>query len=352
MIQAHLKGITKDFGGLRAVDSLNLDINKGEILAILGPSGCGKSTLLQLIAGLERPNKGYIRISGETVFSNNENIFISPNKRQIALVFQNYALWPHFNVFENIAYPLKIKKFNKKQIKEDVMKAISLVKLDKKENRYPYELSGGEQQRVALARALVMEPKLLLLDESLSNLDAKLKEEMICEIKRIQKEMGLTIVHVTHDQNEAMSIADRIAIMNKGKLVQIGKPREIYNNPKTKFIASFIGKTNIINVRLRDDCSENILELGNGIIFKNKINFCSNKKQAVISVRPEDIKLSRTKKGMSKGKITSITYRGSITDYELKISDSILNVQTNSEENYNIGEEVWFDVQKAVQVEK
>jgi len=328
---------------------LSLDIYAGEILAVLGPSGCGKTTLLQMIAGLERPDEGSVIIGNQIVSSIKENIFFSPDKRQIALVFQNYALWPHYDVFGNVAYPLRIKRIKKIELQKEVERALSLVQLNGMENRYPHELSGGEQQRVALARALVMKPRLLLLDEPLSNLDAKLREEMQYEIKRIQRETGLTIVHVTHDQYEAMGIADRIAVMNQGKLVQVGTPKKVYDNPKTEFVAEFIGKTNLIYSRVSQNNGKRLLKLADGIEVED--NYMSNASagDGLLSIRPEDIILDRNK-GIIEGEIVKVVYRGNIIDYDLLIGDRVLNVQTSPQEHFEVGERVWFALRRATTV--
>jgi len=226
-----LEGISKYYGNVVAVDDVNLEINKGEFFTLLGPSGCGKTTTLRIIAGFEIPDKGHVYFDDEDV------TFLKPYKRNTAMVFQNYALWPHMTVFENVAYGLKIRKkelgLTDEEIKKRVQWALELVKLSGFENRYPLQLSGGQQQRVALARALVVQPRVLLLDEPLSNLDAKLRIEMREELKRIQKALGITTIYVTHDQLEAMSMSDRIAVMNKGRVVQIGTPRELYLYPKS-----------------------------------------------------------------------------------------------------------------------
>jgi ABC-type Fe3+/spermidine/putrescine transport system ATPase subunit len=309
---AEIKNLKKNFKEFTAVDSINLKVKSGEILAILGPSGCGKSTLLQLIAGLEKPDQGEIKINNNLVYSKEKNIFLAPDKRKISLVFQNYALWPHYNIFDNIAYPLKVRKKSKSIIKNKVKSVIDLVKLKGTGKRYPFELSGGEQQRVALARALIMKPQILLLDEPLSNLDAKLREDMQSEIKRIQRQMDLTIIHVTHNQKEAMGLADRISIMKKGKIIQTGKAEEIYCNPCNKFVANFVGKINIFE-------DENLL------------------------LRPEKISIN-CKKGKKNAEIIERIFLGNIIEYKLRLADKKnsknIIVQTSTEEKYSIGDKV------------
>jgi iron(III) transport system ATP-binding protein len=332
---AKISNLTKEFKEITAVNSVTLRIYRNEILAILGPSGCGKSTLLQLFAGLEKPDTGSIVINDELVYSGEKNVFISPDKRRIALVFQNYALWPHYNVFDNIAYPLKIKKEKKTIIEDKVKRVLSLVKLDNTEERFPEELSGGEQQRVALARALIMEPEILLLDEPLSNLDAKLREEMQYEIKRIQEKMELTIVHVTHDQNEAMGLANRIAVMKNGEIIQEGKPEEIYRYPCNQFVANFIGKINVID----GDFISNFA--GNGKIDRKKQKNIISENNRYF-VRPEEIRLD-IEEGLVKGQIVERRYLGNLIEYKLQANNQVLIAQTDPAKKYQVNDEIYID---------
>lgn len=349
MILAELKGISKYFGSVTAVDSLNLTVKQGEILAILGPSGCGKTTLLQIISGLEKADKGSIRIGSETIFSAENETFLNPELRQVALVFQKYALWPHYNVFQNISYPLKIKRLSKHTIKKEVAKVLQIIRLEGKEKRYPHELSGGEQQRVALARALVMKPKLLLLDEPLSNLDAKLREDMQEEIKRIQQDLNLTLIHVTHDQHEAMGIADRLAVMNNGKIIQIGTPRDLYEQPADAFVAQFIGVSNLLQARIKDNKQGRHMESTDGFIINNVDPYLYNSKDLTLSIRPEDIKIDRVH-GDSSGRIIQLRYQGSIIDYEIATDKKLLHVRTSNQEHYESGEKVRFTLERATVV--
>ena len=238
-----IRNLLKRFKKVVAVNHIQLDVNKGEMLTLLGPSGCGKTTTLRCIAGLERPEDGDIIIDGKSMISKK---FVEPSKRGIGMVFQNYAVWPHMKVYNNIIYGLKLDKIPRKQIQEKAKQVLELVGLDGFEERYPAQLSGGQQQRVALARALVRNPKVLLLDEPLSNLDAKLREELRFEIKSLVNRMGITSVYVTHDQAEAMVISDRIVVMDQGNVVQIGTPEEIYEKPANRFVADFIGTMNFM----------------------------------------------------------------------------------------------------------
>ena len=235
-----LENIRKTFDSFVAVENFSLQAQHGEFVSLLGPSGCGKTTTLRMIAGLEKPDSGTITL-GETVFADLANgTFLPPEKRNIGMVFQSYAIWPHKNVFENVAYPLKIKKLPKAEIRERVQRTLALVKLDGLAQRMPNQLSGGQQQRVALARGLVREPSILLLDEPLSNLDAKLRLNMRDEIKELSKRIGVTMIYVTHDQAEAMALSDRVVVMNDGHILQVGTPTEVRNNPADDFVRDFI----------------------------------------------------------------------------------------------------------------
>src|SRR5499425_2281255 len=234
------------FGAVPAVRGVSFTVIHGEQLTLLGPSGCGKTTTLRSIAGLEKPIAGEIEVAGRLVYSSDKGIFVAPNKRNFGMVFQSYAIWPHMNVFQNVAIPLEVRKVDSKQMRERVMRVLTAVQLDHLVDREATKLSGGQQQRLALARALVMEPQLLLLDEPLSNLDAKLRDRMRTELKRLQRELNLTTIYVTHDQSEALALSHEIAVMNEGFVVQVGTPREIYETPKNQFVADFVGSTNFI----------------------------------------------------------------------------------------------------------
>ncbi|MEC8767049.1 MAG: ABC transporter ATP-binding protein, partial [Actinomycetota bacterium] len=235
-----LKGITKKFGDVTAVDNVDLTIEDGEFFSLLGPSGCGKTTTLRMIAGLEFPTEGSLSIFGEEVGT------LAPNKRSVNTVFQNYALFPHLTVLDNVGFGLKMQGVAKKETKERAMEMIELVQLAGLETRKPSQMSGGQQQRVALARALVNQPKVLLLDEPLGALDLKLRQEMQLELKKLQRDVGISFVFVTHDQEEALTMSDRIAVMHEGKLLQVASPEEIYESPANRFVADFIGRTNLL----------------------------------------------------------------------------------------------------------
>jgi iron(III) transport system ATP-binding protein len=231
---------------VKAAQNVSFDVPEGKLFTLLGPSGCGKTTTLRSIAGLEKPTEGEIEVGGRIVYSSGKGIFVAPNKRNFGMVFQSYAIWPHMNVFQNVAFPLEVRRLPKKEIREKVMRVLQAVALDELVDRDATKLSGGQQQRLALARALVMEPQLLLLDEPLSNLDAKLRDRMRSELKRLQRDLNLTTVYVTHDQSEALALSHEIAVMNEGRVVQVGTPRQIYEQPTEKFVADFVGSTNFI----------------------------------------------------------------------------------------------------------
>jgi iron(III) transport system ATP-binding protein len=238
-----IRDLVKQFGRIVAVNGLNVDIQEGEFFTLLGPSGCGKTTTLRCIAGLEEPEAGEVYMGERCLVSAAQGVFVQPEKREMGMVFQSYAIWPHMTVFENVSYPLKLRRMRRPDIREKVTAALKLVGLEGLEERPAPALSGGQQQRVALARALVFSPRVLLLDEPLSNLDARLRDEMRVELKALQRRLGVTVIFVTHDQIEALSLSDRIALMNRGQLEQVGNPEQVYNKPSTPFARDFLGKT-------------------------------------------------------------------------------------------------------------
>lgn len=344
-----LESLTKRFGKVVAVDALTLEAHEGELLAVVGPSGCGKTTLLRLLAGLEVPDAGAITLGGDPLFSKAQRVSVPPHKRRVGMVFQNYALWPHKNVFENVAYPLHVQGLSKGEVQQEVAGVLSQVRLEGLEKRHPDQLSGGQQQRVALARALVMRPRLLLLDEPLSNLDAHLREEMRFEIKRIQRETGVTIVHVTHDQAEAMAIADRIAVMKQGRLVQTGPPRELYEHPRTEFVARFIGGTNLLSCRvIKSDGRQTVILPSGAAVGAVDLDGVSDG-TAMLSVRPEDIVLNHHAGGVE-AKIEEIVYLGNVVYYTLSGGGVDLRVQAVPGETFEAGERVRFRIRRATAI--
>jgi iron(III) transport system ATP-binding protein len=302
-----IEELTKTFPGakkepnkrVRAVDNISLEVREGQLYTLLGPSGCGKTTTLRCVAGLESPDEGEISIRDRVLFSSKKGIKLRANERGIGMVFQSYAIWPHMNVFENVAFPLRVadrnKRSSKKEIKERVERVLSVVRLDELADRQATDLSGGQQQRLALARALVMEPPLLLLDEPLSNLDAKLREDMRFELKRLQREFGITAVYVTHDQIEALAMSNVIAVMNDGTIQQIGKPREIYEQPMSRFVADFIGTSNFIEgVSESREAGGHTVSTSEGTLRVNSnVDFPAGTR-VIVAVRPEHLKLDST----------------------------------------------------------
>ncbi|MDU4133732.1 MAG: ABC transporter ATP-binding protein [Clostridium perfringens] len=304
-----LKGITKSYGKDTILDNLSLNIKKNEFLTLLGPSGCGKTTTLKIIAGFETAD------SGQVVFENNIINDIPPYERQLNTVFQKYALFPHMNVYENIAFGLKLKKMPKDVIDQKVKEMLKLVALEGYENRDIEALSGGQQQRVAIARALVNEPKVLLLDEPLGALDMKLRKGMQIELKRIQQKSGITFIFVTHDQEEALTMSDTIVVMNKGEIQQMGSPEDIYNEPANSFVAKFIGESNIVDGTMLDDFKVEFA----GRIF-NCVDKGFEKNEAIeVVIRPEDFEMVKYEEGMLKGTVTSVIFKG--VHYEIEVKD-------------------------------
>jgi len=321
MADVELRGITKKYDDVTVVDNISLEVNEGEFLSFLGPSGCGKTTTLRMIAGFEEPTKGSVYIKGKLV---NEE---PPYMRNIGMVFQNYALFPHKTVYNNIAYGLKMRKVGKKEIKQRVEESLDVVRLSGFGDRRPDQLSGGQQQRVALARALVIRPDVLLLDEPLSNLDAKLRKEMRIETKRIQKAVGLTAIYVTHDQTEALAMSDRIAIIERGRIVQLGVPKDIYEHPQGSFVASFVGESNKIKgkiVAVNDLEAEFRSDTGLIVNIKTDTEYEVNKKVSLYA-RIETFEIFSTAppeaKNTFEGKVESVSYQGGNTLYGVRLTD-------------------------------
>src|SRR5215471_19765246 len=258
------RNVVKRFDGVIAVDGISFSVDRGEIFTLLGPSGCGKTTTLRLVAGLEEPDDGEILIEGASVAAPREGIFLAAEKRRLGMVFQSYAIWPHLSVFENVAFPLRVRRESFDVVQQRVRQALETVGLAGLADRGATQLSGGQQQRVALARALVYEPAILLLDEPLSNLDAKLREQMRFEIRELQKKLELTVLYVTHDQHEAMTLSDRIAVVHRGRFDQVGTPTEVYETPSTSFAAEFLGRTVSFEGKLVKNHSSCWIHLANG----------------------------------------------------------------------------------------
>jgi spermidine/putrescine transport system ATP-binding protein len=314
-----LEHVTKEFDDTTVVDDLNLDIKAGEFLTLLGPSGCGKTTTLRMIAGFEKPTSGKILLNGNQVDD------MEPYKREVNTVFQSYSLFPHMNVYDNVAFGLKMKKVGKEEIQKRVTKALKLVQLEEYGNRKPKQLSGGQQQRIAIARAIVNNPKVLLLDEPLGALDLKLRKQMQLELKHLQQTLNITFIYVTHDQEEALTMSDRIVVMNKGKIEQIGLPRDIYENPRTRFVADFIGQTNILegNVTAINGDTATMAFAEQTIDIPNTSDVTLGE-EAYLSVRPEKMKVSSTpfEGGINlKGTFKEKIYVGSVTKIVVRLAD-------------------------------
>ncbi len=306
-----VSSLKKKYGALTVIEDLNLDIKKGEFISLLGPSGSGKTTLLMILAGFEKATSGSVSLDGTHI----ENL--PPHKRGLGVVFQNYALFPHMTVAENIAFPLKMRRYSRSIIKQKVQKVLDMVQLSDYGKRRPTEMSGGQQQRIALARALVFEPRVILMDEPFGALDKQLREQMQLDIRDMHKRLGLTVVFVTHDQSEALTMSDRIAVFNKGNIEQIGTPLEIYEKPKTDFVAQFIGETNLIKgIVASIDDNFIRMKINDTELKVTKINSVKLGEEIAISLRPELITLSKSplaNDNMLPGKVRDTVYRGEHT---------------------------------------
>lgn len=318
MADIELLGVSKFFGSVRAVESLSLQVPEGQFLFLLGPSGCGKTTTLRMIAGFVKQDAGAIRIGGRDVS------WIPPYGRDLGMVFQSYALFPHMTVAENVAFGLRMRRLPKDEIAKRIARALDMVQLSGLETRHPRELSGGQQQRVALARAIVIQPRALLLDEPLSNLDAKLRQQMRLELKSLQAKLGITTVFVTHDQEEALVMADRIAVMRAGRIEQLGTPTELYESPANRFVAHFIGESNFIRgvVAERLPGDRAVLRAGDSLTMRGR---CHNSVQpgqrSVASIRPERLELRAPDEHGVQGIVEQVVYLGALIRYQVVLPD-------------------------------
>ncbi len=337
---------------VRAAQDITFEVEKGKLFTLLGPSGCGKTTTLRSIAGLERPLSGEIAVNGRVVFSSSRNIFVALSKRNFGMVFQSYAIWPHMNVFENAAFPLQVRGgVSKTATRDKVMGVLDVMGLAPLAMREATKLSGGQQQRLALARAIVMEPELLLLDEPLSNLDAKLRERMRFELKRIQRELGLTTVYVTHDQAEALALSHEIAVMNEGRIVQIGSPRTIYERPRDRFVAEFIGSSNFLDcVVLGADGRPGFFRVRTTI---GDLTALSERplqpgESVTVSIRPENVALSETAPvnpvNTLGGIVDSKVFQGDFTDFQVRASGAILLARAHPALRTPVGDPVHIGI--------
>jgi len=322
---------------VKAAQNVSFEVPEGKLFTLLGPSGCGKTTTLRSIAGLERPTSGEIEVAGRAVYSSSRGIFVAPNKRNFGMVFQSYAIWPHMNVFQNVAFPLEVRKLGKREIEQKVMRVLAAVQLDHLIEREATKLSGGQQQRLALARALVMEPQLLLLDEPLSNLDAKLRDAMRTELKRLQREFNLTTVYVTHDQSEALALSHEIAVMSDGFIVQIGTPRQIYEQPANQFVADFVGQTNFVDgtVTAIEGAGHCRVKTALGELKALATDGVAQDAAVVVSVRPEDLELSEQEfKAQADDNVIRATvyakdFLGEYLDFHVKVGDVVLQARAH-----------------------
>ncbi len=343
MAAVESRGLTKHYGGVAVVDNVSQHIDHGSLLCLLGPSGCGKTTTLRLIAGFVEPTAGEIYVGNKLLSSAARTV--PPERRNMSMIFQSYALWPHMTVTENVAYGLKLRKMDRAKVDGKVKVMLATTRLDKLADRYPGELSGGQQQRVALARALIVEPETLLLDEPLSNLDANLREEMRFEVRRLHDQYRYTTVYVTHDQSEAMTAADVIAVMNMGRIEQVGSPEEIYDRPRSEFVARFIGSSNVLKGSNRD---------GNGIAVAGTVLRLNGAKlpakgETAISIRPHDIAIAPSRPADAENVIPATVLRqvflGASRDYLVEIDGGAqLRVITPAGENLAPGSAVWLQL--------
>ena len=337
MSRIELRGINKYYGRNHVLKDINLVIEDGEFMTLLGPSGCGKTTTLRVVAGLEKPQEGYMYMGNREIVNAPEKFYEEPGKRHLNLVFQSYALWPHMTVFDNVAFGLEVAKVPKEEIRRKVENALKRMRIEAFIDRYPSELSGGQQQRVAIARAIVSEPEVLLLDEPLSNLDAKLRIEMRSAIRDVQKQVGITTVYVTHDQEEALAISDRIAVMKLGIIQQIGSPQDIYARPYNAFVSTFIGHSNLFfgTIRKQGSVPSVVFEGGYHVEMANLVDTVTEGQKVVVSVRPEEFSLNP--EGME-CEIISRTFLGKYTNYFLRFGDGmVLEDQPSIEYSQDLG---------------
>jgi iron(III) transport system ATP-binding protein len=335
-------------GRVKAVDHVSFVVKEGSFFTMLGPSGCGKTTTLRCIAGLERPDSGDISVNSRVLYSSAMGMFVSANQRNLGMVFQSYAIWPHMNVFDNVAFPLRVgarRRTGKSEVKQRVERTLDVVGLGHLAGRYATKLSGGQQQRLALARALVIEPSVLLLDEPLSNLDAKLRESLRFELKRLQREQGITTVYVTHDQAEALAMSNEIAVMHEGRISQIGNPFAVYLEPENDFVADFVGLTNFIEgvVTKHSGRCGTVLTTDGVLIVDNVVDL-QDGDQCVVSIRPEQIRVmgdtTSTGPNMFAGTVLTRLFTGECMDYQIQLGNDTIRCRTPASQRYSTGKPI------------
>ena len=337
MAELVIEGLVKRYGPVAAVDGIDLHVRDGEFLTLLGPSGCGKSTTLGAVAGLEKPDAGSIRVGGTVFFDGRSGRWLEPERRNCGLVFQSYALWPHMTVFDNCAFPLRLRRVPAARRKARIGEVLALVEMEAYADRYPHQLSGGQQQRAALARTLVYEPALLLLDEPLSNLDAKLRERARSWLARLTKQVGLTTVYVTHDQSEALALSDRIAVMRNGRISQLASPKEIYDTPADAFVADFIGSSNFLRGTVVDAApaagpSRATVRVDGLTLGALAVRPVAAGQAVTVALRPERISLhAEPGPGRVEARVIERTYLGARTLYAVALGRTVLRVESGAE---------------------
>jgi putative spermidine/putrescine transport system ATP-binding protein len=325
-----ISNVSKIFGGVVAVEDFNLEIEKGEFVSFLGPSGCGKTTTLRMVAGFELPTSGEVVLDGENI------TYKSPNQRNVGMVFQSYALFPNMSVAQNIGFGLQVRKTSAEEIKKTVNEMLGLIHLEKHAEKYPFQLSGGQQQRVALARALAINPRVLLLDEPLSALDAKIRVELRQEIRRIQQTMGITTIYVTHDQEEALSLSDRIVVMSQGHMEQVGTPSEIYNHPTTEFVASFVGQLNLLPVS-DVDFQNGTCKLGGHLVRFDHSERRQISEKPRLAIRPEEFQFGQAEgRNVVLGRVEVVMFLGAVVRLRVRMGEALVSVDLFNERNMTI----------------
>ena len=353
-VTIQVEGLTKRFGSMTAVDAIDFAMEEHEFFSLVGPSGCGKTTTLRCVAGLETADEGRIGIKGTTVYDSGARVDVPTHERSIGMVFQNYAVWPHMSVYHNIAYPLRLKNAGKADQQQRVGHVLAMLGMQQLGERKPSQLSGGQQQRVALGRALVGEPDVLLLDEPLSNLDAKLREHMRVELKRIQRETGIPILYVTHDQLEALAMSDRIAVMSDGRIHQVASPIDIYERPATKFVLDFIGSVNYLPGEVTSATGETVTlrVAGGATLTLPRPGYVPASREVLLAVRPEDMVLGQSVTGSDlHAKVELRSFLGNLCEYRLRYQGHELRVQTEKDELVPEGSDVVVGVRRGYLLE-